>query len=169
MAWIDTNWQQDDSINSGYPYPVGVSAPAGFIYDNIYEVWHFTEGVNNNYPYVEQVVSFNPEGIYTSWEMGNPTLSYYPYTHLPTMLGAFNYCLSLETASIPETVKFIGDYAFWNTSLTEVTIAIDCCYYAHSFPVGCNIRYYGEIITNFITADGIVLQTADGMIFEAKE
>ena len=181
MAWIDTNWQQDDSINSGYPYPVGANAPIGFSYNDIYKVWHFTDGVNNDYPYTEEVIKFDYDGIYSIWKqndslnngypyteevikfdydgiysiwkMDSPTLSYYPYTHMPIMLGAFNYCKNLTGVIIPESVKYIGPYAFWETGLTEVTIAADCEYFEHSFPFGCKINYYGEVETNFETSD----------------
>ena len=142
MAWIDTNWQQDDSINSGYPYPVGANAPIGFSYNDIYKVWHFTGGVNNDYPYIEEVIKFDYDGIYSVWKMDSPTLSYYPYTHMPIMLGAFNYCKNLTEVIIPESVKYIGPYAFWETGLTEVTIAADCKYYPTSFPEDCKINFY---------------------------
>lgn len=155
MAWIDTNWQQNDSLNNGYPYPVGVNAPIGFSYNDIYKVWHFTDGVNNDYPYIEEVIKFDYDGIYSIWKTDSPTLSYYPYTHMPIMLGAFNYCKDLVEVVIPESVKYIGPYAFWETGLTEVTIAADCEYFEHSFPFGCKINYYGEVETNFETTRAV--------------
>ena len=169
MAWIDINWQQNDSFNNGYPYPIGVNSPIGFNYNDIYKVWHFTDGVNNDYPYIEEVIKFDYDGIYSIWKTDSPTLSYYPYTHIPIMLGAFNCCKDLVEVVIPESVKYIGPYAFWETGLTEVTIAADCEYFEHSFPFGCKINYYGEVETNFEAADGLEFWTKDNLIFEVKE
>ena len=153
MAWIDTNWQQDDLLNNGYPYPIGVNSPIGFSYDGVYSVWKQNDSLNNGYPYTEEVIKFDYDGVYSVWKMDSPTLSYYPYTHMPIMLGAFNYCKNLTEVIIPESVKYIGPYAFWETGLTEVTIAADCEYFEHSFPFSCKINYYGEVETNFETSD----------------
>ena len=57
-------------------------------------------------------------------------------------MGAFANCVSLRNVSIPPSVKSIGRYAFYNTSLTSVTIASDCTYYSTSFPDGCTISFY---------------------------
>lgn len=57
-------------------------------------------------------------------------------------VGAFANCTSLRRVSIPPTVKKIGDYAFYNTQISAVTIASDCEYADTSFPEGCVITYY---------------------------
>lgn len=56
--------------------------------------------------------------------------------------GAFCNCTELKTAEIPASVKYIGDYAFYNTALTAVTIASDCEYSNTSFPPRCTINFY---------------------------
>lgn len=52
MAWIDTNWQQDDDINHGFPYPVGASAPIAFDTILIYTPWQFSSLYNDGFPYI---------------------------------------------------------------------------------------------------------------------
>lgn len=63
----------------------------------------------------------------------------------------------LEYVSIPESVKFIGQNAFTNTSLKSVRISRDCVFYPTSFPEGCQISYYDEEIVpdEFYTADQV--------------
>lgn len=57
--------------------------------------------------------------------------------------GAFNKCKYLTDVTIPESVKSIGAWTFWETQLKSVTIASDCTYSARSFPVKCKINFYG--------------------------
>lgn len=83
--------------------------------------------------------------------------------------GAFCYATNLQEATIPESCKYIGEFAFRNTQLKEVTIASDCTYYPTTFPDGCIIRFYGEEITNFETADGLEFWTSDNLVFNTKE
>lgn len=58
--------------------------------------------------------------------------------------GAFMNCTTLEYVSIPESVQYIGKYAFTHTSLTKVRISKTCTYYPTSFPPGCEIWFYGD-------------------------
>lgn len=60
----------------------------------------------------------------------------------PIYQGAFCDCVNLRKVIIPPSVKYIGEYAFYNTALTTVTIARDCTYYPTSFPDGCVINFY---------------------------
>lgn len=86
----------------------------------------------------------------------------------PENLGAFAHAKKLRKASIPESVKYIGEYAFRGTSLKNVTIAADCEYYCTSFPDGCTIKFYDYDI-NFETSDGEEFVTSDDRIFEVLE
>lgn len=61
-----------------------------------------------------------------------------------TPSGSFRDCTTLEYVSIPESVQYIGKYAFTNTALTRVRISRTCTYYPTSFPEGCEIWYYDE-------------------------
>lgn len=56
--------------------------------------------------------------------------------------GAFINCTALKDVSIPESVKSIGEYAFYNTALKSVRISKDCIYYPTSFPAECEINFY---------------------------
>lgn len=60
----------------------------------------------------------------------------------PSAQGAFYDCTQLKKVEIPETVKYIGEYAFANTALTTVKIARDCTFFPTSFPPRCIIQYY---------------------------
>ena len=59
-------------------------------------------------------------------------------------MGAFYNCINLQTATISKNVKYIGDFAFNDTELTEVTIASDCTYKDTSFPDDCTINTYPD-------------------------
>lgn len=48
----------------------------------------------------------------------------------------------IEEVEIPESVKFISDYAFYGTNLRTVTIARDCVIGLHSFPENCHVNTY---------------------------
>ncbi len=56
--------------------------------------------------------------------------------------GAFANDTSLSKVIIPKSVKFIGENAFKNTSLSSVKISSDCIYSSESFPDGCKIEFY---------------------------
>lgn len=56
--------------------------------------------------------------------------------------GAFANDTSLAKVVIPKSVKFIGENAFRNTSLSSVKISSDCIYSQESFPDGCKIEFY---------------------------
>lgn len=64
------------------------------------------------------------------------------YLPEPVYHGSFCNCEDLKTVIIPESVKYIGDYAFYGTALTSVTIASDCVFASTSFPPRCIINYY---------------------------
>lgn len=82
------------------------------------------------------------------WRVSNNelTLNSNNWQPLPDELaeGAFMDCTTLEYVSIPESVQYIGKYAFTNTALTRVRISRTCTYYPTSFPAGCEIWYYDE-------------------------
>jgi len=73
----------------------------------------------------------------TTYNQGYPTFRY----NKPRF-GCFANVTTLIKATIPQTVKYIADYTFYNTSLTKVTIAKDCKYFEHTFPDKCEISYY---------------------------
>ena len=60
----------------------------------------------------------------------------------PVLMGAFLNCKNLTTVEIPSSVKKIGECAFYNTKIKEVTIASDCEYFDNSFPPDCVINFY---------------------------
>ena len=56
--------------------------------------------------------------------------------------GAFSHMPNLVKAKIPESVKFIEDYTFYESNLEKVKIARDCVFFEHTFPPDCVIEYY---------------------------
>lgn len=78
-----------------------------------------------------------PMGIWYMTENG-PLCSGLPE---PLIGGSFRYS-TIEYVSIPESVKYIGEYAFAYTNLAKVRIASDCVYSSTSFPEGCEILFY---------------------------
>lgn len=60
-------------------------------------------------------------------------------------VGAFINCTALKDVSIPESVKYIGEYAFYGTALESVRISNTCTYYPTSFPPGCEINFYDSM------------------------
>ena len=72
----------------------------------------------------------------TGRDKGYPT-----FRHDEPGFGAFANVPTLNKATIPQTVKFIADYTFYNTSLEKVKIARDCMYFEHTFPPDCVITY----------------------------
>ena len=78
---------------------------------------------------------------HSSWEIVNGVLI---NVDIPTTnpIGAFCNCVNLENVSIPESVNYIGPYAFYNTKLKKIKIASNCVYYDTSFPRDCEIEFY---------------------------
>lgn len=56
--------------------------------------------------------------------------------------GAFRDNPKLKKVTIPESVTYIGPYAFANTALTEVKISEKCEYSPTSFPEDCRVEFY---------------------------
>ncbi|MDE5619002.1 MAG: leucine-rich repeat domain-containing protein [Ruminococcus sp.] len=52
--------------------------------------------------------------------------------------------VSLEYLRIPESVRKIGRYAFFNTALRKVRNSSECEYYETSFPEKCTVEFYEE-------------------------
>ena len=57
--------------------------------------------------------------------------------------GAFTKSDTTEI-EIPYSVKYICDYAFYDTPITSVKINRHCIYFRHSFPPGCHIKPYKD-------------------------
>lgn len=133
MAW---------SIGNSYPYIEEV--------DSVVDVFQkeYPEGIwksDGDYPYyqntkevVDVLLDPLPTGVYIQEKGKYP--SYVGNKMIP--LGAFTYATNLKNIKIPKSVKYIGEWAFRYTSLTEVTIAKDCKYYPTSFPDNCRVSFY---------------------------
>ena len=90
---------------------------------------------NKNYPESDSVVNtaFYADGK-NYLQMKNVRFS--------LISGAFANSINLKKIVIPQSVKFIGENAFKNTSLSSVKISSDCIYSSESFPDGCKIEFY---------------------------
>ena len=104
------------------------ASAAGFIINNpVFK--------NKNYPESDSVVNtaFYADGK-NYLQMKNVRFS--------LISGAFANSINLKKIVIPKSVKFIGENAFRNTSLSSVKISADCTYGSESFPDGCKIEFY---------------------------
>lgn len=127
-----------DDWSSGVGDDVVIQAP--------YSTSSFTVNVgviNRTGQNITEDVTINNVTVYehSSWKIENDKLI---NTDLPevTPIGAFCNCTSLTNVSIPESVNYIGPYAFYNTKLKKIKIASDCKYYDTSFPKDCEIEFY---------------------------
>jgi hypothetical protein len=135
-------------------------------------VWYLEDGELTHDDLVEMVdYSFSPPIPATWWSVENgvlttavlPPADNHNYIEYPYQLniwviddnifkhagmpdnsttGTFINCTSLDHIDIPKSVKYIGDFAFANTSLMSVKIARDCKYSDTSFPQGCIVDSY---------------------------
>lgn len=142
----------DDDFNSGYPafkrfgdlanmktqeapYPklMLVSVPEyNSGYPCLYDFGDLVEMKTQIEPY-PKLMLVSVDNIYDGYPSHNE--------EVPSF-GAFSNIPTLEKVTIPESVKHIADYAFYNTSIKEVTIASDCEFYSHTFPEDCVVKYY---------------------------
>lgn len=149
MSWSEGNWTQNDLYYEGLPY-ITISGYANQPdMTNVKFIWMVpsTVQINNGLPYVAvpgyaSVVDMtNVKFIWNQSQTNNFGLPYITYME---NIGAFTNCTNLTSVVIPESVKYIDYYSFYNTSLTHVTIASDCVYYSTSFPPGCVIDFYSS-------------------------
>lgn len=145
MGWTSTYWKSVDDIEDGYPISVNISYVIDTINPNGIKYCWVVLGdylVKAGATYIEGI---NTNGIKFVWytdfnTFGLPRCAVNLLeTYVPT---AFRGYENLTKIKIPESVKYIDYYAFYDTGLTEVTIAQDCVYQDSSFPAGCTINYY---------------------------
>lgn len=89
---------------------------------------------------VDNVLTDIPKAMMTcieKYKTGYPS-----YRKSDIMFGTFADTSKLQEVIIPKSVKFIADYAFYNSSIKTVTISKDCIYGEHSFPEECKIKFY---------------------------
>lgn len=119
------------------PYPKNIMYSGSSLFDG-YPVMYFWGKFSpvQESPYPKNMFSCDKDKMF-----GYPAFS--TYGEFETF-SAFKNAENLAKAVIPESVKYICDYAFWNTALKKITIARDCKYFPHSFPEECEIEFYEE-------------------------
>lgn len=145
MGWTSTYWKSVDNIEDGYPISVNINYVIDTINtDGIKYCWVVLGDylVKAGATYIEGI---NTDGIKFVWNTdintyGLPISS--QITHPILTPSAFRGYRNLTKVKIPESVKYIDYLSFYDTGLTEVTIAQDCVYQDSSFPAGCTINYY---------------------------
>lgn len=95
-------------------------------------------------PFPEPMDYFTPPYPASMWHLDEENKLMNELLPEPPAEGSFMDCTTLEYVSIPESVQYIGKYAFTHTSLTRVRISRTCTYYPTSFPPGCEIWFYGD-------------------------
>lgn len=131
----------------------------GFLYHDLMKIvkisttefsdalWRCEDGINDGFPFhiMMKVNKMNPDNLpYALFRCAHGINEDLPYHKLMklTMEGSFADATNLEEVKVPQSVKSIGPYAFYNTNITEVTISRDCVYFDTSFPPGCVIKFY---------------------------
>lgn len=142
----------DDNKMSGYPsfsffgnfspvqsrpYPVDImSCTTGLVngYPSFYTYGEFSPVMTAPHP--REIMSCDPDVIngYPKYAAGNPFITW----------GAGKWSENMEEISIPKSVLWITDYAFWGTKLKRVRMNRHCIYFEHSFPPGCVLIPYKE-------------------------
>ena len=142
----------DATYNEGYPSPILIQVP-NIRFD--VSTWltnrYMRAGYNEGYPTQE---AFKNTDVARMKVQVAPFPKVLPYLN-PDYLegypsfgknfegfGAFSHMPNLVKAKIPESVKFIDDYTFYESSLEKVKIARDCVFFEHTFPPDCVIEYY---------------------------
>lgn len=70
------------------------------------------------------------------------TDNYLCFRHNVKGFGAGSNIPTLEEIEIPRSVRYIADYAFYNTNIKKVKMHPECLYFRHSFPRGTMIAFY---------------------------
>lgn len=152
MSWTDTNWKLVDGVDESLPYSTQLTNLLDSM-DTTYSpkvCWvpfQLTGDTTNTlikYRGTEIVDTIDNSDIKFVFHKDG-----YENFELPKTVsnnidipGAAKGLSNLTNVTIPLSVKYIDHYAFWNTGLTEVTIAADCVYQRTSFPINCTINNY---------------------------
>ena len=114
MSWQGTDWQYDPDI-SEIAIPIAITS---------------------NY-------IFNIADVYTVFHSGDVTTDYLctPITNVP-VLGAFAYTTDITSIEIPISVKSIGDFSFYGSSLQTAKISPFLNYTDDTFPQSTSIIYW---------------------------
>lgn len=107
-------------------------------------------GYNENYPVINEIDMTNAKVQVRPFprilpDMENPQkFEGYPSFGWNDGLDDFGVFArsNITKIKIPKSVKFIQDFAFYDTSIKKVKIAADCEIFEHSFPPGCEILRY---------------------------
>jgi hypothetical protein len=114
MSWQGTDWKYDPDISE-------IAIP-----------------INITDSYV-----FNIEDVYTVFHSGDVTTMYLcaPVMNIP-VLGAFAYTTDITSIEIPISVKSIGDFSFYGSSLQTAKISPFLNYTDGTFPQSTSIIYW---------------------------
>ena len=114
--------------------------------------WKMKADKNNGYPYKRDVEVFDfnlitpptPNFYWTVSKTHNNGYASLGVGWQPVYIGAFTYASNVKNVSIPRSVNFIGEYAFRNTQIAEVTIDRACTRSDTSFPKDCDVNFYNN-------------------------
>lgn len=141
-------WQrEDEQLNDDYPYHNLMKICKISTEEFADSLWRCEDGINDGFPFhiMMKIKEMNPDNLpYALFRCTHGINGDLPYHKLMklTMEGSFADATNLEEVKVPQSVKSIGPYAFYNTNITEVTISRDCVYFDTSFPPGCVIKFY---------------------------
>ncbi len=84
-----------------------------------------------------------------------------------TDIGAFRAAAYLSNVVIPKSTKEIGEWAFADTRIASVRIAVDCSYFPTSFPDGCEIWHYTDG-GNLRDSNGLYIVDSNGKLLRGR-
>jgi len=108
-----------------------------------------TDGINQGYPCCFSKINVIRGVQTTPFPKLMPSLEeesdWYPcFRHNVHGFGAGSNTKELEEVEFPKSIKWIADYAFYNSKIKKVKIPAKCIYFRHSFPRGTKIAFYPE-------------------------
>ena len=137
---LTTNWAQNVSYMDNYPVPIACNSyPVKFSVDESYQMWTMDNQIEG-YPHsINPAPKFSVPESYTLWQNSNTLLEGYWYPSYFTdlaIMGAFAYCENLSSATIPISVTYLGNYTFYGTDISELTISPDTRFVKSCIPAG---------------------------------
>lgn len=163
-----TNWSRNDSFVGGYPvYHTCISYPTAFNVNESYTLWTL-DSQYAGYPHsASQCPAFSVAESFSPWSQdSNIFEGYWKPRSVADIarMGAFAYCENLASVSIPLSVTQLGNYTFYGTDISSITVAPDVKVSKSCIPAGCTISFYQASFTVTLPDSEIVFTQGDDYV-----
>lgn len=145
-------WWFREGMNHGYPINREMSVLDYEAFNPPYPPFFWTVNPNENNGYVnirsvtDEETKMISEPVPPFFWTVNPNENhgYVGICHIPNkMMGAFANS-TLQAVEVTPNLSAIGEYAFEESHISEITISDECSYYDTSFPEGCDVNTFDE-------------------------